>query len=195
VSNIASKLELHLNRTHLPTAIYRRLSEPRPDTAIGYMVSLEAQAQVPPLETAFSGLEELVFSVFNANSVIHFPFLTSQWKPAAGNPHVIAQNQSARDGAAIVNYLHAFYSAAYSRLPTTIEAAHFSVTCDTQSVLIWVHWREDEEGVIKHYMQHLFDATLRQEQMLGRAPEILWNIVDHALGPVCNPSSRYCLSS
>jgi len=31
-------------------------------------------------------------------------------------------------------------------------------------------------------MKHLFDATLRQEQMLGRAREILLNITDHALG-------------
>jgi hypothetical protein len=37
--------------------------------------------------------------------------------------------------------------------------------------------------VPKHCMKHMFDATLRQEQMLGRARGILWNIVDHALGP------------
>jgi hypothetical protein len=111
------------------------MSVPRPDTVIGYMVSLEARTRDQPLETAFSGLDELVFSVFNVNSEIHFLFLT-WWKPAAGDPHVITQNQSTRDGAAIFNYLHTFYSTAYSRLLTTIEAAHFSITCDIHAVLI-----------------------------------------------------------
>jgi hypothetical protein len=71
--------------------------------------------------------------------------------------------------------------AAYG-LPTTIEAAHFLVTCEIQAVSMWVYWREEEEGTPKHYMKHLFGVTLRQEQMLSRAREILWNIVDHALG-------------
>jgi len=43
---------------------------------------------------------------------VDFPFLTSQWKSFGGRSTLAAQNQAAKDGAAIVNALEHFYTEA-----------------------------------------------------------------------------------
>src|SRR4051794_21387304 len=108
---------------------------------------------------------------------MHFPFLTSQWKPAAGSETFHhAENQAARDGSTIVNHLHNLFYKAYNRKPTAIEASHVSVTCDMQAVQVWIHWREEtaEEGV-QHYMRSFARAFLCDVSQLQEVRSVLWN--------------------
>jgi hypothetical protein len=186
VPKISSKLNYNLSRAFLPSApsgkTLTRLSQPQADTIIGYLSNNQALSTEPPLATAFSVDEEEALADFTLNPVLLFPFLSSQWKPASGESHVIAHVQSARDGATIVRYLDEFYRIARGRPPTTLECSHISVTCDIQAVNIWIHWRElDNAGVATYYMKSIYDCTLRSEKHLLEARELLWNHIDFAL--------------
>jgi hypothetical protein len=187
VPKLTKKLNLNLARSFLPPPPPGKallpLSQPQPDTAIGYLTTNMAKSSQPPLDTAFSQREEEILSNFTLNPALMFPFLTSQWKPATGESHLIAHSQSARDGATIINYLEQFYTIAYGRPPTVLECAHLSVTCDIQVVDVWIHWRElHEDRVPTYYMQNIHSCTLRDEQGLLDTRRILWNHVDYALG-------------
>lgn len=90
--------------------------------------------------------------------------------------------QTARDGAAVVNYLHDYYQIAYNRPATVVEALHVSVTCNVEIVNIWLHWREDDgAGQPKHYMKSIHACTTWTEPPLLEARAILKNLVRYAL--------------
>jgi hypothetical protein len=186
VSRISSKLNYNLSREFLPLApsgkTLSRLSQPQADTIIGYLSNNQALSVEPPLATAFSVDEEEALANFTLNPVLMFPFLSSQWKPASGESHVIAHVQSARDGATIVRYLDEFYGIARGQPPTALECSHISVTCDIQAVNIWMHWRElDAGGAVTYSMKSIYDCTLRNEKHLLEARELLWNHIEFAL--------------
>jgi hypothetical protein len=140
VPMLSSKLDYNLSRDFLPPAppgkTLARLSQPQADTIIGYLSNNQALSTEPPLATAFSVEEEEALANFTLNPVLMFPFLSSQWKPASGESHVIAHVQSARDGATIIRYLDEFYAIARGQPPTALECSHMSVTCDIQAVNI-----------------------------------------------------------
>ncbi|KAH8707139.1 hypothetical protein GQ44DRAFT_817805 [Phaeosphaeriaceae sp. PMI808] len=103
VPEVASHANLNLAREFLPLPpstivqeVYGTLSQPQPDTAIGYLTSTEANTRTPPLATAFSCEEHYMLTNFALHPALHFPFLTCQWKPATGEPHQIAMLQSAK---------------------------------------------------------------------------------------------------
>jgi hypothetical protein len=186
VPMISSKLNYNLSRDFLPPAplgkTLSRLSQPQADTIIGYLSNNQALSIEPPLTTAFSVNEEEALANFTLNPVLMFPFLSSQWKPASGESHVIAHVQSARDGATVVRYLDEFYGIARGQPPTALECSHISVTCDIQAVNIWMHWRElDAAGAATYYMKSIYDCTLRNEKHLLEARELLWNHIEFAL--------------
>jgi hypothetical protein len=197
VPMISSKLDFNLSRNFLPPPppgkTLPRLSQPQADTIIGYLST--SQAYESTLQTAFTPDEEAALADFTLNPVLVFPFLSSQWKPATGESHMIAHYQSARDGAAIVRYLDEFYSIAHGRPATALECAHVSFTCDIQALNIWLHWRElDTAGSATYYMKSLFDCTLRNEKHLLEARELLWNHIDYALDSRLR-SLKYALPS
>jgi len=186
VPMLSSKLNYNLSRDFLPPApsgkTPTRLSQPQADTITGYLSNNQALSTEPTLATAFTVDEEEALANFTLNPVLMFPFLSSQWKPASGESHVIAHVQSARDGATIVRYLDEFYSIARGQPPTALECSHISVTCDIQAVNIWMHWRErDNAGTATYYMKSIYDCTLRNEKHLLEARELLWNHIDFAL--------------
>ncbi|KAF2123825.1 hypothetical protein P153DRAFT_401718 [Dothidotthia symphoricarpi CBS 119687] len=186
VPMISSKLNFNLDRDFLPTAPpgkkLPRLSQPQPDTIIGYLSNNQALSTEPPLATAFDVNAEEALVNFTLNPVLLFPFLTSQWKPATGDSSIIAHSQSARDGATIVRYLDQFYTTARGQPPTECECSHISFTCDIQMLNIWLHWRElDASGTATYYMKSIYDCTLRNEKQLLAARELLWNHIDYAL--------------
>ncbi|KAF2727776.1 hypothetical protein EJ04DRAFT_581789 [Polyplosphaeria fusca] len=106
---IYSKDEINLARTFLPpapnaniTKTWGELSQPRLDTAIGYVTRGDAENTVPPSEVAFSPEEDEVLDGYRLSPYFHFPFLTSQWKtPNSNQNHSHAHNQADRDGAVI----------------------------------------------------------------------------------------------
>ena len=112
---------------------------------------------------------------------LHFPFLTSQWKsPNSNQNHSHAHNQAGRDGAVVVNHLHEFYSVSHGRdrEPGIVETCHFSLTCDLLNGNIFVHWREQDV----HHMELVYEFSLRKGAEVQVARQILWNILDYAVG-------------
>jgi hypothetical protein len=184
--------EAILNRKYLPDAPeayiatqYGNLTQPKVDTAIGYIPSRDADAGgvTGPLSLE----EELVVMKDAVSSALLFPFLTCQWKSAKGSQgHWHAQRQSARDGAAIVNYLHAFYAEA-GIAPSFVDTCHWSLTCDTQTVSLYLHWRTEEAGNVTHHMRKVEQEFLRaldDEENVGMVKfrHRLRNILDYAVG-------------
>ncbi|KAF2799756.1 hypothetical protein K505DRAFT_230393 [Melanomma pulvis-pyrius CBS 109.77] len=138
IPKITSQLKISLSRDYLPPElgnITSRLTQPQPDTAIGYLSRLEAMNFFPELESAFSMQDKAFLKEFNLSSTMHFPFLTSQWS-GAGKSRMIGECQSARDGSTIVKYLNEFHSVANGRPATAVEASHISVTSDMDTINI-----------------------------------------------------------
>lgn len=120
------------------------------------------------------------------NADTHFPFLTAQWKAAIfGENQVHASLQAARDGALIVNYMHHFYSLAYpNRAPTQLETCHFSLTTESYTIILWIHWREvnPEDGEVYFRMEEVEMARMGKLDDLLDVRRMLHNYLDFALG-------------
>jgi hypothetical protein len=122
---------------------------------------------------------------FTLTTELYFPFFTAQWKsPAKGQTHHQAIPQGARDGSTIVNYLHQFYATARpTQAPSLIETSHFSATIDMRSIILWVHWREqDEHGNVSYHMEQIESGMLDKERDNKEIRTILRNLQDYALG-------------
>jgi hypothetical protein len=121
---------------------------------------------------------------YRLTTFMHFPFLTSQWKSAAGSEtYYHAENQAARDGSTIVNHLHNLFYEAYGRKPNAVEASHVSVTCDMQAVQVWIHWREETSEGVQHYMRSFARAFLCDVPQLQDVRSVLWNVLRYYMGP------------
>ncbi|KAF2254241.1 hypothetical protein BU26DRAFT_401806, partial [Trematosphaeria pertusa] len=181
VELIVSKNEINLNRFFLPPApskdikkTWGNLSQPRPDTCIGYIRQSDANKAMPRCSAPFSPEQESILDRHH----MYFPFLTAQWKVPGANENLHdAQNQAARDGAVIVNCLWDLYRVAYNRTPSVLEACHFSWLSDLEFAQLWVHWREGAQ----HYMEHVDDFSLRKEDDVCKARGFLRNIVNSAV--------------
>ncbi|KAF2677726.1 hypothetical protein K458DRAFT_436363 [Lentithecium fluviatile CBS 122367] len=185
--HISSKSKVYLNKGFLPKApnatiksIWSTLAGPVPDTCIGYVT--RADAMTAPASAPFTAEQEQTLHSFAVAQSMHFPFLTSQWKSPNSNENLTtAANQSARDGAVIVNHLHEFYAAAYpDRAPSVVDTCHFSVTSDLNYLEIWVHWRAN--GSDEHHMEQVDNFSLRKEEHVREARSLLRNIADYAVG-------------
>lgn len=185
--------EALLNRKYLPPAPepfianqYGALTQPKPDTAMGYITTRDAQAG--GVESPLSAGEEVVVLKDPLLTGLHFPFLTCQWKSAKGSQgHWHAQRQSARDGTAIVNYLHTFYTDA-GVTPSVVDTCHWSLTCDMHSAVLCVHWRTEADGSAVYHMRRVqqeFLSAIEDEENTGIAclRHRLRSVLDYALGP------------
>jgi hypothetical protein len=122
---------------------------------------------------------------FALTTGLYFPFFTAEWKnPEKGQSHHQAIPQAARVGSTIVNYLNEFYAEARpTQKPSLIETCHFSATIDMRSIILWVHWREqDENGDFTHHTEQVECGMLDKERDNEEIQTILLNLQDHALG-------------
>jgi hypothetical protein len=184
VPHITVKQDICLNKAFLPPPpdahvkqTWGPLSSPQPDTCLGYVTRLDAEAAgcVAP----FTADEESILHSFSLSQYMHFPFLTAQWKvPNSSENLHTAQNQAARDGAAVVNQLHDLHLAAYGDVPSIAQTCHFSVQSDLQHGGLWVHWREG----VDHHMELVFDFSMRDQSQLEQLRTRLHNILEHAVG-------------
>jgi hypothetical protein len=159
-----------------------RLEMPQPDHCFGYIPSKKARPA--RLRAPFTIEEENIMNRFTLTTELYFPFFTAQWKsPAKGQTHDQAIPQGARDGCAVVNYLHQFYATARpNQVPSLIEACHFSATIDRRSIILWVHWREqDENGNVSYHMEQIESGMLDKEKDNKEIRTILRNLQDYAL--------------
>lgn len=183
VPHIASKDEVFLNKYFRPRppnegvkSTFGELSQPRPDSCIGYVTRRDAQAAAS--QAPFSADEEQILQAFPLTQFLHFPFLTSQWKAQIANENMLhARYQAARDGAVVVNYLCEFYQNSDIE-PSIVQTCHFSLTCDLETTEIWVHWREGNQ----HHMELVNKSSLRQLSEVESARNVLRNIVEYGLG-------------
>lgn len=159
-----------------------RLETPQPDHCFGYLPSKKARPA--KLKAPFTIEEENIMNRFTLTTELYFPFFTTQWKsPAKGQTHHQAIPQGARDGSTIVNYLHQFYATARpTQAPSIIETCHFSATIDMRSIILWVHWREqDKDRNISYHMEQVESGMLDKERDNKEIRTILRNLQDHAL--------------
>ncbi|MCJ1349445.1 hypothetical protein MMC31_007685 [Peltigera leucophlebia] len=181
--------KLNLNPHFLPPATdimdeSLRLEMPQPDHCFGYLLLRKAKA-MQAMKWPFTTTEEKILAKFTLTEELHFPFLTAQWEsPAEGQTHHQAIPQGALDGSTIVNYLHQFYTTARpTQAPSLIETCHFSVTIDMRSIILWVHWWEqDEDKTIRYYKEEFESGMLNKERDMNEIRTILRNLQDHALG-------------
>ncbi|KAF2123679.1 hypothetical protein P153DRAFT_371493 [Dothidotthia symphoricarpi CBS 119687] len=185
----------NLNRQFLPSApdafIHAqvgKLSQPQPDDAIGY-IPVHVAASSDVTNCPLTRDEEAVIMRDLLTPDLHFPFLTCQWKSAKGrDKHWHAMHQSARDGAAIINHLHAFYTEA-GISPSVVDTCHFSLTCDFESAYLFVHWREDDQAKSPTYHMKKIEQSFLRDLHDPNNPTMvclrgrLRNILDFALGP------------
>jgi hypothetical protein len=165
---ITRKVELLLNRYFLPPApnqtiknTWGPLSQPKPDSYIGYVSRCDAAAA--PCEAPFSAEEEAIMNGFVLTKFMYVTFLTGQWKTPTGTEGLYAaQNQAARDGAVVVNQLYDLHSVASGEPPSPIDACHFSIVGDLQYGEIWIHWREGKD----HYMEQIHHFSFRKQAEL-----------------------------
>ncbi|KAI5357347.1 hypothetical protein Slin15195_G130040 [Septoria linicola] len=159
------------------------LEQPQPDTLLGYLNHEEATKM--DLDPALTAQEELHSRSFRISAAAQYPFFTCQWKsPMNKGTHYQARLQSARDGAAIVQFLHHFYSYADDRDPDPVDTCHFSATCDMESVVVYVHWRNvTPEGVVRLEMQRVCEAFCWRQDQVADVRRFIRNLVAHAQGP------------
>jgi hypothetical protein len=97
----------------------------------------------------------------SVTSMVRFPFLTCEWKSyIAAEDHAQAELQCARGSSAIVNFNHQFFVGA-SYTPSAVVTCHFSVTCNMNTVHLYVHWRAPigEDG--QYHMQRIGQHFLK----------------------------------
>jgi hypothetical protein len=159
------------------------LEQPQPDTLLGYLNYEEATRMdlSPPL----TAQEELHSRTFRICAGAQYPFFTCQWKsPKNMGTHYQARIQCARDGAAIVHFLHHFYSSVEDQDPDPADTCHFSATCDMESIVIYVHWRSvTPEGVVRIEMQRIYAAFCWEDDRVANVRRFIRNLVAHAQGP------------
>jgi hypothetical protein len=156
---------------------------PQPDICFGYLTRKMASAG--RLDPPFS--EELEAALLNntdynkLTEIMHFPFLTWQWKSSDGS-NAKAQAQGARDGAAIVANLYQFYQTRGIKCPSASSTCHFSGTATADSCFLYVHWRLEEAG--KHptyHMDRIASGNLDDADQLAGFRRVIRNIFDHAV--------------
>lgn len=81
--------------------------------------------------------------------------------------------------------LHDFYRTA-QHTPSIVDMAHFSLTTDTDSAKLWVHWLETkDDGGVDHHMELISQAFLRpltpRDTGMVDMRKMLRNILEYAV--------------
>jgi hypothetical protein len=166
------------------------LSQPRADACNGYICRRFAEASSRNVAVPFTSEEEEKLTedpelpcVLQDILVL---FLTAQYKKIHGDRLEVAMYQSARDGTDMCEYLHRFYKRA--GLPANeVDTCHWSITSDTDTVRLYLHWREHTAGVPSYHMQEIYRAPLAgskddpNNDQMRQLRDRLRNIKDYAV--------------
>ncbi|KAH6253406.1 hypothetical protein HBI38_219950 [Parastagonospora nodorum] len=140
---------------------FKSLSTSVCDHAIGYVTS--ECAVNGEVSSVFTAAEEVNMDVYlpSVTSMVHFPFLTCEWKSyIAAEDHAQAELQCARGSSAIVNFNHQFFVGA-SCTPSAVDTCHFSITCNMNTVHLYVHWRAPTWKDGQYHMQRIGQQFLK----------------------------------
>jgi hypothetical protein len=158
------------------------LEQAQPDAAMGY--SKESLANSLHMPSPFTPQEDQELSRYLPCAHLHAPFFTCQFKGAKNPNHNVAQNQGARDGTALVNFLRWMYQTAD---PATSEARiqessiHFSATCDMSTVILFVHWARVVDGGAQHFMEEIDEYSMKKLGAMTEFRAFMRNLQDHAM--------------
>ena len=167
-----------------------QLSQPRPDACNGCIRRDMVETSTNNLDYAFTREEEdkLVkdpqLPAILLDALI--PYITAQFKSSMGNGLVIAMFQTAGDGTAMCEYLFQLYMRA-GVAPSAIQTCHWSLTCDTDEVRLYVHWRVVEDGEVQYHMDEVDRAPVNPARSdpnntkMRAMRDMLRNIQDYAL--------------
>ncbi|KAH5758548.1 hypothetical protein HBI16_200380 [Parastagonospora nodorum] len=191
---IIQDAEVVFDGEHLPEApsqkvvdTWSALSKSVPDHAIGYISSSDAGRWHVTAPFNQAQENDVVTAVVPAAATL-FPFLTAEWKSGGGSEgHTHAALQAVRGAACVVNYNYAFLKHA-GMVPTLLDTIHFSLTCNMDTVKLYVHWREHFAGDIHHYSKRIGSHNLSDADEDESNPDMLEfrarlrNILDWAVG-------------
>lgn len=175
---VTSRANLLFNRHFLPPPVrkgWTDLHQPNPDTCIGYVKRFNAALR--HCDAPFTADEEAILDGYVLTLALYMPIFTAQWRTPCNGTLYEAVNKAVLEGAAVVNHLHEFYSAARNTTPSIVETCHFSFVSNLEHGQICIHWREDS----KHHMELVHEFSLRSEDKIQDTRAILHNIKDYAL--------------
>lgn len=116
---------------------------------------------------------------------MEFPFLTCQWKLGYhGDTHRDGQLEGAQISSIIMRYLEGFYHAS-GQAPSIVDTCHFSLTCDCDCAVLYVHWIDQEHGETVYCMEEvetMYYKTIFSTDEIASFCGYILNIVDHAVG-------------
>jgi hypothetical protein len=88
-----------------------------------------------------------------------------------------------RDGAAIVEANYQFFRKAYpDRDPPLEHIAHFSMTCDLHTAVVYVHWRHVIDNQVLYEMETIEEGFLSRDRKIWPVRRAIKNIIEHAKG-------------
>ena len=112
---------------------------------------------------------------------LYLPFFTAQWKSELrSQTHAQALPQGARDGAVIINHLRQFFGDTPDLSEDLVSTSHFSCTVDGRSLIVWVHWYDQE---LKEFnMEQVGAYWMHLEKDLADFRCFYRNLLDDAVG-------------
>lgn len=156
------------------------LTQPRPDKTNSYMPQRIAGGRI---SAPFDDDEEAILNEDSIHRDALCPFLTAEFKNAMDGL-LVATLQGARDGVAVQNYLQALFDRA-DMTPTVVDTCHWSLTCNTQSAQLSLHWW-GQDG--RYHMHEFCNGNLRapcceldRNGNMVRLRKFLRNILGYAM--------------
>lgn len=178
--------------TH-PTKPRFVLSQPRPDKTNGYIPSdLAEKCRTKAVRAPFTKEEEqkLLLDLDNPpieRSVL-CPWYTIEFKALENYAGCkIAKLQTCRNGVAVCEYMARLYQRA-GIVPDAVDTCHWSLTCDTKTIELFVHWRVQEGDEVQYHMRRISTAALEGDEdevendKVVKIRKRLRNLLEHARG-------------
>lgn len=171
--NISFKKSLVCNR-------FRQLTQPQPDLCVGYILERDA---APRTTALFASEEEKVLLDFGPSTLrlTIFPVVTAQVKTSKAD-YEKASAQTARDIMALDAAMRNLVAASGLTV-TAVDTLHWSLTCNGQVMILFIHWSvRHADGRITYYMKEFFKTFLSgSTEALPQMRAYMRNILDFAL--------------
>ena len=173
-----------------------KLAKPKPDKTMGYMTRalIDTRKRNKP-QPAFTAEEETKLLddplIPPINRHVFCPWYTIEFKSFEAYAGLKqAKLQASRNGTAACEYMNRLYARTDIK-PTAVDTMHWSVTCDTKTIELFVHWRDQTgDGPVQYHMRRIcistleaFDDDAEENIQVVEIRKRLRNILDYVQGP------------
>lgn len=99
----------------------------------------------------------------------------------------VAKLQTCHNGVAVCEYMARLYKRA-GIVPDAVDTCHWSLTCDTKTIELFVHWRVEVDGEVQYHMRRISTAALEggedevENDKVVKTRKRLRNLLEHARG-------------